>query len=501
MPGWGDDNVNLEAIGAWSWDDTGQSNSTGWDQPGGGQSAFGWGMQNSEWGGIPTGNDEPQHEAPPERKASTSSRDIPTPVPQEDLPKRPSISIPTWEQSTAMLIDYAGVGRTASVSPTELSSTMSATRLPRFTDPMLAFKATLKILQQAVRRQTEYDQASSELDQWRRTRNSEEFARATLETRKKLEAKRLEIGQKQSDAEKKLKAAVDGLAEFPDLSAPEFGRVQYAFNEAEMARFQIELKEWIRQVNQHPIVQGKEPEKSVTPEDPFLRDPNEWTSDDIRLALTELENHAEHLSDLVYSPVDYASLGEEAKIEIHTWKEQLVGNVEKQVEGVEGLLAPSEEQQRRVESALADRAEKVASLLQEEAALQSELAASQALQDSLDKVLVDLTSMVEQYEQFKIQDAQDIAELTRLIQTTIVPRRPPQVKLTPEEILPHLRATIIPHLQDEVLPIVECFMSETLQHDRKIQGMVNGMSDDIANKMDSVKISAQALMNASEPQI
>ena len=110
-PGWGDDSVNLEAFGAWSWGDAAQSTSSGWDQQVDDRSALGWGMEGTEWGGSVTSankvtNDDAQYKSPPERKVSTSGLgkgwDPPAVAPREDLPKRPSISIPTWEQNAAV---------------------------------------------------------------------------------------------------------------------------------------------------------------------------------------------------------------------------------------------------------------------------------------------------------------------------------------------------------------------------------------------------------------
>lgn len=364
-----------------------------------------------------------------------------------------------------------------------------------------------------MRRQTEYDQASAELDQWRRTRNSEEYARATTATRKKIEARRIEIGQRQLDAEKKLKLALDGLAELPDLSAAHLARVQYAVNEAEMLKFHNELREWIQQAIQHPVMQQKEPEpleepeeKSVTPEDPFSRDPNEWTLDDIRNAFVELENRLGGLSDQVYSE-DYTSLRDEVQPELQARTEQLGASF---ATGAQASIAHCEQQQQKVENALSDRAERVAALLQERTRLKGELLACQALQGSLDTTLGEvrdrvarqihvltrfqLASLLEQVEQSHPHDEQEVMALTSLIQNELVTTHaPPEVKIVPDELLPPLLHLINPCLQNDVLPIIEKFTSEFLQHNRQLQRAVKEVSDIIVNKVDGLKINAQAL--------
>lgn len=369
------------------------------------------------------------------------------------------------------------------------------------------------MLQQAIRRQTDYDQASAELDEWRRTRNSEEFARATTATRKKIEVRRMEIGQRQSEAEKKLKLALDGLAELPDLSAAHVAQVQYAVDEAEMLKFQNELKEWIRQASQHPVMQKKEPEppekpeeKIVTVEDPFSLEPNGWTLDNIRSAFVELENRLGGLSDQVYSE-DYTSIRDEVQGELQARAEQLGASF---ATGAQALIAHCEEQQQQVENALSDRAERVAALLQERTKLKGELLACQTLQGSLDTTLGEvrghvakqiyvltrsqLALLLEQVEQCHPHDEQEITALTSLIQNELVTTHaPPEVKIVPDELLPPLLHLINPCLQNDVLPIIEKFTSEFLQHNRQLQRAVKEVSDIIVNKVDGLKIKAHAL--------
>ena len=378
-----------------------------------------------------------------------------------------------------------------------------------------------RALQQAVRRQTEFDQATAELDQWRKTRNSEEFARATPATRTKLEARRIEIGQKQLDAEKKLKLALDGLVELPELSAAYSAQIQYAVNETEMLKFQSGLKAWIQQASQHPVMQKKkekEPkppedtkEKSITPEDPFSRDPSEWTLDNIKSALVELENGLGVFSDQVYSE-DYTSLRDEVQSELQARRDRLLqGNFG----SAQALIAQCEEQQQKVENALSDRAERVAALLQERASLRGELYACRKLQDSLDTTLghvrdhiakhihvltrSQLTYLLEQLEQSHSQDEQEIIELTSLIQNELVTTRPtPQLNIVLVELLPPLLHLIIPCLQADVLPIVEKFTTELLEHNRRLQEAVQKASDIIAIKVDGLKINAQALKSINQ---
>jgi hypothetical protein len=330
----------------------------------------------------------------------------------------------------------------------------------------------------------------------------------------------MEIGLRQADAEKKLKHSIDGLAELPDLSAAQLERIQYAVNEAEMTKFQNELKDWIQQANQHPIMQKKEPEplheepekeKSVTPEDPFSRDPNEWTLEDIKNALTELENRLGVFSDQVYSE-NYTTLLNEAQKEAQARKEQLRGSFGT---NAEVLLAHREEQHKKVENTCTDRAEKVEALLRERTRLKGDLAECQTLQNTLDTTLdevcnrvakhirvlthLQLTSLLEQVEQSQPHDEQQIMELKRLIQSELLATRPPpQIKIVPDELLPSILPSIIPYLQNDTLPIIEMFTSEFLQHDRQIQGAVKDMSDFIAGKLDGMKINAQALKNINK---
>lgn len=90
-------------------------------------------------------------------------------------------------------------------------------------------------------------------------------------------------------------------------------------------------------------------------------------------------------------------------------------------------------------------------------------------------------------------------ELMGLIQSELSMKRPPsQIKIVPDELLPSLLPSIIPYLQSDILPIIEMFTSEFLQHDRQIQGAVKEMSDFIAGKLDGMKINAQALKNINK---
>ncbi|KAK2461445.1 hypothetical protein APHAL10511_005908 [Amanita phalloides] len=499
--------------GAWAQDPN--SRDSGWGQQATDQAAAGWGMPDTAWGTTGTNvsnaeSNEDEHKVP-ERRASTSSAkswDLPPATPREDLTGRSF----AWEQnipaSSQFLVPRGG-SRDASLAPTEQSSIISA-RAPRSADPIQVFKTTLKTLQQAVRRRTEYDQASAELDQWRRTRNSEEFSRATIATRRKLDEKRLEIGRRQAEAEKKLKSTLDGLAGLPDLSVPQLTSLQYVLNDAEMTRFHSEFTQWIQQASQHPVMQKEpelpppplppppeEPEKSATPETPFSKNPNEWTLDDVKHALAELENRVGVLSDQTYAE-DHSSFRQETQSETHGRKELLLSSTGKRVED---LVARGEEWQQRIEGVLSGRAQSVAVLLQERADLKRALAYSRVQHDTLDTTLNKLTSLVEQIEKLQAQDEQDLVDLTALIQNLLVADRPPpQAKIAIDKLLPPLQHLIIPHLRKEVLPVIETFTSEFLQHDKKLQDAVKEMSDFIANKLDGIKINAHAIMNANKDQ-
>lgn len=166
-----------------------------------------------------------------------------------------------------------------------------------------------------------------------------------------------------------------------------------------MSKFQNDLKEWIQQANQHPVIQKNEPdplheepkmEKSVTPEDPFSRDPNEWAMEDIKNALVELENRLGAFSDHVYSE-DYTTFRDEAQRETEARREQLRGRFGT---NAEDLLAHREEQQQVVENAFTDRAEKVAALLQERNKLKGDLAECLTLQNTLDATLQEVSNRV-----------------------------------------------------------------------------------------------------------
>ena len=286
-----------------------------------------------------------------------------------------------------------------------------------------------------------------------------------------------------------------------------------------MSKFQNDVKEWVRQASQHPVMQQKESEppqepevQSPTPEDPFSLDPNDWTLDNIRNAFVELENRLGGLSDQVYYLEDYTSLRDEVQRELQARREQLGENFET---ATQALIAQCEEQQQKVENALSDRAERVAALLQERTKLKGELLACQTLQGSLDTTLGEvrdrvakqihvltrsqLAYLLDQVEQSHPHDEQEVTDLTSLIQNELVTTRaPPEVKIVPDDLLPPLLHLINPCLQNDVLPIIEKITSEFLQHNRQLQRVLKEVSDIIVNKVDGLKTNAQALKSMNK---
>ncbi|KAM6498655.1 hypothetical protein JOM56_006603 [Amanita muscaria] len=524
---WGVD-VNLDGTNnGFSWQTGNQS--TGWEDVVSGTSASGWGPVQRDSPTLPstsssrTMDDGNQDK---ERKASSSASMITgwepvlaDPIKEQkrgsisiQLPRRQS-STSTNEQSAPIqaLKENNEAGRAPSVTPTELSSIGSGSRSHlKFSDAMQAFDCTVKTLQDAVRLQIEYSQASAEVDQWRRTQNSEAYSHPTLATRKKLEERRAEIGLRQGDAQKMLKTNVGTLAY---ISSPLASNIRYIINDIEMTRFRNELKEWMQQVSQHLDMQEKqekepeqqpveEPAEDVEPEQQsaFLKQPEQWTLDDIAKALAELDSRAEALAEEVYCEDERPNLLDEALVnEMEAKKGQFVEN---EHSSLRDLVVRYEEQHQQIDNRLLVSAEKVTALLQERARLKNEMEASLALYGTLSAMHKELTDQVEESERLMTQDEEQLVELTRSVQNMLTARPPsPKTNLDTDELLPQLQARIIPHLTDELGPVVQYFKSACLQHDEAAQAVVDKIVQFIASRTDDVAKAAQARTKAEAIQL
>lgn len=166
-------------------------------------------------------------------------------------------------------------------------------------------------MQHVTRLQIQFHKIRQEEEDFKRTQNSELYARATPATREKFGKIRLEYSQKSADAQKRLKQAVTTLVQLPDFSAPVRQARDPALDGERVLRYTDELKAWIRDLQLDKRIPQEEPEPQEAldeqREDSKMADPvptgaelrarGTWTWNEIKAALAELETRVEHTAE------------------------------------------------------------------------------------------------------------------------------------------------------------------------------------------------------------
>ncbi|KAF8640561.1 hypothetical protein AX17_000223 [Amanita inopinata Kibby_2008] len=512
---WGGDKTNIDENSGWSWGSSNLDSGSLWAQASGENPPVGWGITD-------VGDTQARHHDIHDRKTSISSsasgwappsnREEPTPreTRSEDVwsSTRAAASSRTREQVMPVHYEPYDDQRAPSQAPTELSSTTSAAHSFRPANPHQAFKAILKTMQQAVKYQVEYDEVHAKLEQWKKTRCSETYSRATPATRKKLETIRVELGQKEAEASKKLRGAINTLADLPDLSASQLAAVQYVLNDNEIARYTSELKVWVQQIEEHMTMEKKKLDSteraikdtesqndSAMPQDPLSRNPANWTLDDIKTALSDLESRVGLIREQVHHSEELTTMCEEFRRVVDPMQQQLLESSEQKIAD---HLAQEQQQFQRIGDALANHTRKVADLLEERARLKHELATSKTREEEVNRRLAQCGTRMEKLELQMRQDEEMFPQVAEEVQEMLLqsPSASP-TRSSIDDLLPPLQAQIILRLQDEIQPILEVIRAECLRHDKQLQAVVDEVANHIVDRTRRILENAQTLINPS----
>lgn len=362
----------------------------------------------------------------------------------------------------------------------------------------------------------ELDASQADMDQWKRTQTSPEYAHASRKTQEKLDLIRGNHTQKVQSLSKRLKHALEILADLPDIS-PRLKRTP-RFDTNRIMSYTAELKSWIEELRLHQQMVSSEP---LPPEPPSpapesgspntaSRDPSSWTWADIHAMVSQLETRVDHATEQFYSRTftHFWDIDEKAAALVEASREiqdplpiETVENVDTKANAVGDELGNQAER----------TAELLAKIHRNKQAIEYLKARKKENEDLQTQVSVfwlgavhgeDLCSQIEaqfaQFEEWQVERAERIRQLTEQIQNLHTLRRPSSspVSITMDEVLPGIRVMVLERLRKEVIPVLQNFRNICTENNRKItQEMYEKlrptleMTDDIVRRAQQVGLS------------